>query len=125
MDQIGNLLTIIRNAELVGHTTLTVRYSLQNMSVLEILKKTGFVSSYKEISEGNKKDIAVTLPEPILRHHYRRLSKPGRRLYTPAGRIPIVLRGLGIVVLSTSKGVMTGKEAHKLGIGGELMFEAY
>jgi small subunit ribosomal protein S8 len=126
MDPIGNLLTSIRNAELAGHTTLTVRFSKLNLAILEILRKTGFIAEFKEITaDDKKKDIALTLPEPLERHHYRRLSKPGRRLYVDAGRIPTVLRGLGIVVLSTPEGVMTGKEARKRGIGGEVMFEAY
>jgi len=125
MDPIGNLLTSIRNAEMVAHTTLTVRYSKVNLAILDILKKTGYISSFAEITEGKKKDIAVTLLQPVEKHHYRRLSKPGRRLYTPADRIPTVLRGLGIVVVSTSKGLMIGKQAKKLGLGGELLFEAY
>jgi small subunit ribosomal protein S8 len=125
MDPIGNLLTSIRNAELVNKTSLVVHYSKLSLAVLEILKKNGYVESYKEVATGPKKDIAVSLPAPAQKHHYRRLSTPGRRLYTPAGRIPTVLRGLGIVVLSTPKGVMTGKDAKKQGIGGELMFEAY
>ena len=78
-----------------------------------------------EVVDGAKKDIALTLPEPVQKHHYKRLSTPGRRLYTPADRIPTVLRGLGICVLSTPKGLMTGKEARKQSLGGELMFEAY
>lgn len=125
MDQIGNLITIIRNAEMVGHTTLTVRYSKLSLAVLNVLQKNGYIQDYKEIADGPKKDISVTLPSPVQKHHYRRLSKPGRRLYTEADKIPLVLRGLGIVVLSTPKGVMTGKEAHKKKLGGELMFEAY
>jgi len=125
MDQIGNLITTIRNAEMVDHSTLTVRYSKTNLAILEILKETGYVSSFAEITEGKKKDVAVTLPQPVEKHHYRRLSKPGRRLYTPADRIPTILRGLGIVVISTSKGLMIGKKAKKLGLGGELLFEAY
>lgn len=123
MDTIGNLITSIRNAELAGHVSLTVPFSKQNQAVLSVLQEEGFVAASKEAEKG--RTITVTLPEPVVRHHYKRISKPGRRLYTTAAEIPIVLRGLGIVVVSTPKGVMTGKKAKKAGVGGEVMFEAY
>lgn len=125
MDQIANLITAIRNAELASHTSLTVRHSKQNLAVLNVLKETGFVATYSETKTGVHPAIAIELPQPVTRHHYKRISKPGRRLYTSAQEIPTVLRGLGIVVLSTPKGIMTGQAAKKAKVGGEVMFEAY
>lgn len=125
MDPIGNLITAIRNAELAGHSELKVRFASQSLAVLEVLQKNGYILSFEKIDDANKPSIAIQLLQPVVRHHYKRISKPGRRLYTAASKIPIVLRGLGIVVLSTPKGIMTGKEAKKASLGGEVMFEAY
>lgn len=125
MDHISNLITSIRNAELVGHSTLTVPFSKLSASVLKVLKDNKFVANYSDTTRDGHPAIAIELPQPVTRHHYKRISKPGRRLYTGVDEIPIVLRGIGIVVMSTSKGVMTGKQAHRAKLGGELMFEAY
>jgi small subunit ribosomal protein S8 len=127
MDRIGNLLTSIRNAELAGHSKLSVPHAKLSEAVLANLKKGGYVADFKVSGEKNSpiKTIAIELPTPVTRHHYKRLSTPGRRLYTPADRIPRVLRGLGDVILTTSQGVMLGKEARKQRVGGELICEVY
>jgi small subunit ribosomal protein S8 len=124
-DITGNLLTSIRNAELASRSTLTVPNAKMSVAVLAILVKNGYVASYEVRTEGAKSFIDITLPTPLKRNHYRRLSTPGRRLYTPARAIPTVLRGLGMVIVSTSAGLMTGKEAKKKNLGGELICEVY
>jgi small subunit ribosomal protein S8 len=125
MDRLGNLLTSIRNAELARHAMVTVPFANVSMDVLAILKKTDYITDFVAREDGSKKFIDITLAQPSTIHHYKRISKPGRRLYTSAQKIPMVLRGLGMVIVSTSKGVMTGKDAHKQKLGGELICEVY
>lgn len=125
MDHISNLITAIRNAELVAHETLSAPYSTLSASVLKVLKETGYIKDYATKKVEGFDRLMITLPTPVTRHTYKRLSTPGRRLYATVDKIPTVLRGLGIVVLSTPKGVMTGKQARKENVGGELMFQAY
>ncbi|CAN5199084.1 30S ribosomal protein S8 [soil metagenome] len=125
MDHISNLITSIRNAELVGHASLTAPYSNLSASVLKVLKENGYIKEYSTKKVEGFDRLSISLPEPVTRHTYKRISTPGRRLYTPVDKIPTVLRGLGIVVISTPKGVMTGKQARKENVGGELMFQAY
>jgi small subunit ribosomal protein S8 len=125
MDHISNLITSIRNAELVGHETLSAPFSNLSASVLKVLKETGYIKDFSTKKVEGFDRLFVTLPTPVTRHTYKRISTPGRRLYTTVDNIPTVLRGLGIVVLSTPKGVMTGKQAKKENVGGELMFSAY
>lgn len=125
MDTLSNLLTSIRNAEMARHTALTVPHSKMSAAVLEVLKTNGYITSYKTEGEGVQQKLAIELPQPVKVHSYRRISKPGRRLYTPVSEIPIVIRGLGMVILSTPKGVMSGKQAKKQNLGGELICEVY
>lgn len=126
MDTIGNLLTSIRNAELASHDELTVPDAKQSLAVLDILKAEGYVHDVKPVEATSaEKRVRITLTQPLSRHHYRRLSKPGRRLYVAADRIPSVRSGFGFVIVSTSKGMMTGKKAKSAGLGGELICEVY
>jgi small subunit ribosomal protein S8 len=122
MDPIANLLTSIRNAEAASHSELTVPHAKASLAILSILKKNGYITDFSEQNDTMPKRISITLVMDI-RHKYKRLSTPGRRLYTVAKDIPIVLRGVGMVIVSTSKGMMTGKEARKLMLGGELICE--
>ncbi len=124
MDTIANLLTSIRNAELASHTQVSAPFSKQSAAVLSVLKKEGYITNFSETMDGAHKRLSIDLV-PNTRHHIKRISTPGRRMYTSADRIPTVLRGLGRVIISTSKGIMTGKEAKKLGLGGELICEVY
>lgn len=121
MDTLGNLLTSIRNAEAASHRELTVPFAKSSLAVLGILKENGYIEGFKE-NDAAKKGIEIQLV-PGVRHTYKRLSKPGRRLYTASHDIPMILRGLGMVIVSTSKGMMTGKAARKQEIGGELICE--
>lgn len=121
MDSIGNLLTSIRNAEAANHSVVTVPNAKASVALLNILKDNGYIEGFS-VTEGTPGSIAIQLV-PGIRHSYKRISTPGRRLYTPSRDIPIVLRGLGMVVVSTSKGLMTGKDARKQKLGGELICE--
>ncbi len=124
-DPIADMLTRIRNAQTMRHESLVMPVSKIKASVAKILKEEGFIRDY---------DVLRGQPHPILRVHlaYRenrepavsglkRVSKPGLRVYVGKGEIPRVYGGLGISILSTSQGVMTGKDAWRQGIGGELL----
>jgi len=125
MDLLSNLLTNLRNAEMAGHSGLSVPFSNISTAVLTILQKEGYITGFSKTGTEQKPTIDISLKQPIQKHHYRRISTPGRRLYTAYDKIPLVLRGLGFVILSTSKGVMTGRDARKQKLGGELICEVY
>ena len=125
MDTISNLITSIRNAEMASHASVTVPSSKIAQHVLEILKAKGYIAGYVVKEAKPQSVIEIGLIRPRIVHHYRRISKPGRRVYVPCSEIPKVLNGLGMVILSTSQGVMAGQEARKRKIGGELLCEVY
>lgn len=122
MDHISNLLTSIRNAELASLTSTAVVDTKLSRAVLAILKDQGYVADIQD-AEGGK--LSVVLPQPLQRHHYKRVSKPSRRIYTDAKSIPTVRQGLGMVILSTPEGLMTGQDARKRHLGGEILCEVY
>lgn len=129
MDPLSNMLTQIRNAQLVGHKTCSVRFSKIKENVLKILKESGYIKDYRAEERLGKKSIKIVLSyekgdKPTI-NHIRRVSKPGRRIYLPSDKIPYVLRGIGMLVISTSKGVMNDKDARKEGIGGEVICEIW
>lgn len=95
------------------------------MSILVILQKHGFIKDFRQDQVEDKLIIEISLIQPVVIHHYKRVSKPGRRVYTDIKGIPIVLRGLGIVILSTPEGVISGQEAKKKKLGGEILCEVY
>ena len=123
-DTISDLLTRIRNASAAKHKTVDVPYSRLKMSIAEILKDQGFVADVARIIEGPQGLIRITLRyyqrQPAIRVS-KRVSKPGRRIYAPADQLPRVKNGLGISIISTSKGVMTDKDARKFNVGGEVL----
>ncbi|MBU6389097.1 30S ribosomal protein S8 [Patescibacteria group bacterium] len=122
MDSIANLITYLRNAELARHSQVEVPTTKVGTAILGILKQSGFITSFEDGESGHT---SVSLSQPITVHHYKRVSKPGRRVYTKVGHIPTVLRGLGIVILSTPTGIISGKEAKKRGVGGEILCEVF
>lgn len=129
MDPIADYLTRIRNAQGAMHETVTVPHSGIKEELTRILKEEGYVVGYKLESRGSFKEIAITLKylgdrDPAIRR-LRRVSKPGRRVYVSKDEIPTVLGGLGINILSTSRGVLTGQHAQSEGVGGELLLEIY
>lgn len=120
MDTTANLLTSIRNAELAGHQTVQVPTAKLSKAIVTILQQKGYVI---DVSEADAK-LSITL-KPETRTHYRQISKPGRRLYVDAKSIPVVRQGLGMVILSTSNGLLTGYDAKKQGLGGEIICEVF
>jgi small subunit ribosomal protein S8 len=123
-DSIADFLTRIRNAGNSNHRTVDIPHSNMKYSLAEILKDQGFIQDVEKIDEGVQATIRVTLRYykrmPAFRE-IERVSKPGRRLYTPSDKIPRVNNGLGIAIISTSKGVMTDKQARKYNVGGEVL----
>ena len=124
-DSIADLLTRIRNAQTARHETVSVETSIMKKSIVQILLDEGYISSFEEVDNGKTKDIVFSLKYVNKNQKVitglKRISKPGRRIYASCEELPKVLNGLGIVIVSTSKGVMTDREARKLGIGGEVL----
>jgi small subunit ribosomal protein S8 len=121
-DPIADFLTLIRNASRAKKESVDVVQAKMNKEILEILKKEGYISDFKPL-EGSRK-IKVYLKYVSNRSaikNLRKVSRPGLRVYTNHDKLPVVLRGLGIAVISTSKGVLTNKEARELKVGGEVL----
>ena len=127
-DQIADLITRIRNAILVGKNEISVPSSKLKVAVLEGLKKSNFITSY-EVKASNPRDILnikiADDGEVVRINEIEKVSKPGRRVYVSANEIPKVKSGRGIVLISTSKGVMTGAEATKSRLGGEILVKVW
>ena len=123
-DPIADMLTRIRNANNAKHETVDVPASKLKLSIAKILMEEGYIKSYQFIENGNQGVIKITLKylgkEKVITG-LRRVSKPGLRMYVGADELPKVLRGLGIAIVSTSKGVMTDKQARKEHVGGEVL----
>jgi len=123
-DFIGDFLTVVRNASRAGHEKVTVSTSNLTAKIAEILKKEGFIENYKLIEDKNKRYIRIHLryigKDPAIRTMARH-SKPGRRTYAGYRDIPRIQGGLGIAIVSTSRGLMTDKEARRDKLGGELI----
>jgi len=125
-DPIADLLTRIRNASRAHHDNVTIPYSKIKEGILDILKKMKFVSDFKvTTNEKNFKEITVELLEERSNVTLKRISKPGQRIYVKSQDLKAVKNGLGITILSTSKGVMTNLQARKQNLGGELICEIY
>lgn len=125
-DPIADMLTRIRNANSSKHKTVDIPASNMKLAIAEILFKEGYIKSFEEIKvENNQGIIRITLKydEKGARviDGLRRISKPGLRVYAGKEELPKVLNGLGVAIISTSKGIMTDKEARKLKIGGEVL----
>ncbi len=124
-DTIADMLTRIRNANSMGYTEVTVPASKLKIELARILKEEGFIKDYKVVADGVLKNIELTLKygnkkEKVITG-LKRISKPGLRVYVKSDEVPKVLNGLGIAVISTSKGIMTDKEARKQNLGGEVL----
>jgi small subunit ribosomal protein S8 len=127
-DPIADMLTRIRNAINVQKSEVTMPHSKVKESVARLLKESGFITDVRvtEASVGKMLHIAITSGGEAARiTEISRLSKPGRRAYVGAGEIPNVKRGRGVVIVSTSKGMMLGDDARKQGVGGELICQVY
>lgn len=127
-DPISDMLTRIRNASMIKKEEVFIPSSKLKLDILKVLKKTGLINDFSESSDGSFKKIIVKLKYDNKRPAIsliERVSKPGRRVYSNRNEIPKVLQGRGFMVISTSKGVMTGEEARKSGLGGELICKVY
>jgi small subunit ribosomal protein S8 len=124
-DPVADLLTRIRNANLAYKDDLAVPFSKMNDALLKILATEGFIAGHAVEGEGLDRVFRVTLKYGARRERaitgLKRISKPGRRVYTPRTDLPRVMGGLGIAVLSTSQGVMTDRDAARRGVGGEVL----
>ncbi len=123
-DPIADMLTRIRNANTQRHQTVDVPYSKVKKAIADILVEEGFVSSLEVLGESTKKIIRITLKyenKTRVLQGLKRISKPGLRIYANSDELPRVLNGLGIAVISTSKGIMTDKNARKENVGGEIL----
>ena len=124
-DVIADMLTRIRNANNAKHQTVDIPASNMKKAIAEILVEEGYVKSYQVIDDGKQGTIRVTLKylqgkQKVIRG-IRRVSKPGLRIYTNCEDMPRVMNGLGVAIISTSKGIMTDKDARRANVGGEVL----
>jgi small subunit ribosomal protein S8 len=123
-DPIADMLVQIKNASMAGKTTVVLPHSKMKERVARILLNEGYIAGLEAQGEGVKKSLHITLRyqnKKSVLTDVKRKSKPGLRQYVDKDTIPTVLGGMGIAIVSTSSGIMTGKEARKRGIGGELL----
>ena len=123
-DPIADMLTRIRNANTAKHDTVDVPSSKMKLAIAKILLDEGYIKSYELVENGKFNDIRITLKYGASKNEkiisgLQRISKPGLRVYANKEELPKVLGGLGVAIISTNKGVITDKEARKLGVGGE------
>jgi len=123
-DPIADMLTRIRNAQMVGHTEVTMPASGLKGAIAKVLKDEGYIEDFATRENGAKKELAIALKyyagRPVI-ERLERVSKPGLRVYKGRDDIPRVMNGLGVAILSTSRGVMTDRKARADGLGGEVL----
>jgi small subunit ribosomal protein S8 len=123
-DPIADMLTRIRNAQLVGHTEVTMPASRLKGAIAKVLKDEGYIDDFAMRESGVKKELAIALKyyagRPVI-ERLERVSKPGLRVYKGRNDIPRVMNGLGVAIVSTSRGVMTDRKARADGLGGEVL----
>ena len=129
VDPIGDMLTRIRNGQMRSLNKITIPFSVFRSKILEVLKKEGYIINFViDKGEENKKLLLVDLKyyegQPVIRE-IKRISKPGRRVYSRATSIPKVMNGLGLAILSTPKGVMSDTDARKNNVGGEIICRVF
>ena len=124
-DPIADMLTRLRNANQALHEEVDIPASTMRLEIAKILKREGFIKDYKRVEDGKQGVIRLYLKygpsNKRVINELTRISKPGRRFYTMAKKIPKVKSGLGMAILSTSRGIMTDEEARKEGVGGEVL----
>ncbi len=124
-DVISDMLTRIRNAIGAKHLTVDIPVSKVKISIAQILKDEGYITNFEVIGEGTQANIHITLKESSSADYVisglKRISKPGLRVYANVDTLPKVLSGLGIAIISTSKGIMTDKQARSQNVGGEVL----
>lgn len=123
-DPIADMLTRIRNANSAKHVSVKIPFSKMKEGIANILKNEGYIKDFEIKEDGSKKDVIVALKyvdgENVIKG-LKRISKPGRRVYSGVEELPKVLGGLGIAIVSTPKGVITDKECRKHSVGGEVL----
>jgi small subunit ribosomal protein S8 len=134
MDPIADMLTRIRNAVMAGHSTVALPSSKLKLEIAKILKDEGFLEGFEVADAENSVQKVLRLKikyvgerrerRPVI-SGIERVSKPGRRIYTKKQDIPWVLSGIGVAIISTPKGVMTGARARQLGVGGEILCKVW
>ena len=125
-DTIGDMLTRIRNANMVKHQTVNIPSTKMTRSIAKVLKEEGFIADFEDTGEGIKRTLVLTLKyrgknrQPII-NTLKRVSRPGLRVYANRRELPRVLGGIGVAIISTSSGVMTDRDARRTGVGGEVL----
>ena len=127
-DPLGDMLTRIRNAQMRGMSKVVTPSSKLRVRVLDVLIEEGFIRGYTEVEKDGHKNIDIELKyyegQPVI-SEIKRVSKPGRRVYSSVSDIPLVRNGLGISILSTSKGVMSDNSARSENVGGEVLCRVF
>lgn len=130
-DPIADMLTRIRNAIMAGHSSVEIPMSKAKAEIARILKENGYIEDFSVLQglNGGQGALKVYLkylgPQRNVMTGIERVSRPGRRIYVGRTEIPRVLKGLGVAVLSTTKGMMTGEDARKAGVGGEVLLKVW
>lgn len=124
-DPIADMLTRIRNAIMVKHEQVSIPASNEKRAIAKILLDEGYIVEYNEVEENGHKNITIILKydesgDSVIQG-LKRISKPGLRIYAQKDKLPKVISGLGIAIISTNKGIVTDKQARKLGVGGEVL----
>ena len=129
VDPIGDMLTRIRNAQMRLSNKVKIPNSKFRAKILEVLKREGYISNYKQTTDEEKRsvilvDLKYSDGLPVIKE-IRRVSKPGRRIYASADSIPKIQNGLGLAIVSTSKGIMADREARNQNVGGEIICRVF
>ena len=129
VDPVGDMITRIRNAQMRSLSSVKIPGSKFRASILDVLKKEGYISDYKFLTDvKDKNSLTVSLKydngNPVIKE-IKRVSKPGRRIYAKADSIPIIQNGLGLAIVSTSKGIMSDGDAKNKNIGGEIICRVF
>ncbi len=123
-DPIADMLTRIRNAQLAKKQSVTMPSSNIKLSIADVLKDEGYINDFSVVNDNSRNTLEITLKyysgDPVI-EQIKRISKPGLRIYKSSKNLPDIMNGLGIAIVSTSKGVMTERKARVVGIGGELL----
>jgi small subunit ribosomal protein S8 len=128
-DHISNMLTRVRNAQMAAKRIVEMPSSNMLVSIAAILQEEGFIENFRYVEDGKQGIIRIGLRRNKVYGYaitgIKKISKPGRRVYVGKEKLPVVKRGYGISILSTSRGVMTGDKARELGVGGEVLCEIW
>ena len=121
IDPIADMLTRMRNALNAKHKNVSIPVSKTKLAISELLLNEGYIASYKVEGEGIASSIVIEFKDNNVIRGLKRISKPGLRIYAGVEDLPKVINGLGIAIISTNKGIITDREARKLGVGGEVL----